>query len=34
LRIRDGAVASSSNGIIITNAVQPDNPVIYVNPAG
>lgn len=27
------AIASSSNGIILTDAKQPDNPIIYVNPA-
>ncbi len=33
LRVRDRAISSSSNGIIITDAAQPDNPVVYVNPA-
>ena len=33
LRVRDRAVASSVNGIIITDATQPDNPITYVNPA-
>ncbi len=33
LRIRDRAIASSTNGIVITDATRPDNPIIYVNPA-
>ncbi len=33
LRVRDRAISSSSNGIIITDAAQPDNPIVYVNPA-
>ncbi len=33
LRTRDRAICSSSNGILITDASLPDNPVIYVNPA-
>ena len=33
LRVRDRALASSTNGIIITDAGQPDNPIVYVNPA-
>jgi PAS domain S-box-containing protein len=33
IRVRDRAIASSSNGIIITDAGQPDNPISYVNPA-
>jgi PAS domain S-box-containing protein len=33
LRIRERAIAASSNGIVITDALQPDNPIIYVNPA-
>ena len=32
LRLLDRAIAASSNGIIITDPLQPDNPVIYVNP--
>ncbi len=32
-RIRDRAIAASSNGIIITKADQPGRPIIYVNPA-
>src|SRR5918993_3131733 len=33
LRLRDMAIAASSNGIVITDPHQPDNPIIYVNPA-
>ena len=33
VRVRDRALASSTNGIIITDAGQPDNPIVYVNPA-
>ena len=33
LRVLDRAIASSSCGIIITDPLAPDNPVIYVNPA-
>ncbi|MBD1915017.1 MULTISPECIES: response regulator [Cyanophyceae] len=33
LRLQERAIAASSNGIIITDARQPNNPVIYVNPA-
>jgi PAS domain S-box-containing protein len=33
IRVRDRAIASSTNGIILTDAVQPDNPIIFVNPA-
>ncbi|HEV2130631.1 MAG TPA: ATP-binding protein [Longimicrobiaceae bacterium] len=33
LRLRDRAMAASSNGIILTDATQPGNPIIYVNPA-
>ena len=33
LRLRDRAIAASSNGIIITDPNQPDNPIIYANPA-
>ena len=32
LRLLDRAIAASSNGIIITDPLQPDNPVIYANP--
>ena len=33
LRTRDRAITSSLNGILISDASRPDNPVIYVNPA-
>jgi PAS domain S-box-containing protein len=33
LRLRDRAIAASSNGVVITDPNQPDNPIIYVNPA-
>jgi PAS domain S-box-containing protein len=33
VRVRDRAMASSTNGIIITDAGQAGNPIIYVNPA-
>ena len=33
LRLRDRAIASASNGIIITDPRQPDNPIIFCNPA-
>jgi PAS domain S-box-containing protein len=33
LRTRDRAITSSINGIVITDASLPDNPVVYVNPA-
>jgi PAS domain S-box-containing protein len=32
-RVRDEAIASVSVGILITDPHQPDNPIIYVNPA-
>ena len=32
LRLLERAIASSSNGIAITDTTQPDNPIIYVNP--
>jgi len=32
-RLLERAIAASSNGIVISNAQLPDNPVIYVNPA-
>jgi PAS domain S-box-containing protein len=32
-RVRDEAIASVSAGILITDPRQPDNPIIYVNPA-
>ncbi|MEB3827106.1 response regulator [Phormidium sp. CCY1219] len=31
LRLLERAIASSSNGIVITDFQQPDNPIIYVN---
>ncbi|MUG95746.1 EAL domain-containing protein [Scytonema sp. UIC 10036] len=33
LRLMERAIAASSNGIVLTDALQPDNPIIYVNPA-
>jgi two-component system sensor histidine kinase/response regulator len=33
LRVQERALISSHAGVIITDALQPDNPVIYVNPA-
>ncbi len=33
LHLMERAIASSNNGIIIADATQPDNPVVYVNPA-
>src|SRR5256712_3661660 len=33
LRLRDRAIAETSNGILITDPHQRDNPIIYVNPA-
>ncbi|MBD1924397.1 PAS domain S-box protein [Microcoleus sp. FACHB-831] len=33
LRLRDRAIAASSNGIVICDARVPDLPMIYVNPA-
>jgi len=33
LRLRERAIAASSNGIVITDAQQASNPIIYVNPA-
>jgi PAS domain S-box-containing protein len=33
LRLRDRAIAATSDGIAITDARQPDNPVIYCNAA-
>ncbi|KAM3098791.1 PAS domain S-box protein [Phormidesmis sp. 146-35] len=32
LRLLERAIGASSNGIIITDATLPDNPMIYVNP--
>lgn len=31
LRMRDRALAATSNGVVITDARQPDNPVVYCN---
>ncbi len=33
LKLRERAIAASSNGIVITDATQPHNPMIYVNPS-
>lgn len=33
LHLMKRAIAASSNGIILTDPNQPDNPIIYVNPA-
>ena len=33
LRLQERAITSASDGIIITDPNQPDNPVIYANPA-
>ncbi|HEY9876801.1 MAG TPA: diguanylate cyclase, partial [Leptolyngbyaceae cyanobacterium] len=33
LRLMERAIAASSNGIVLTDAQQPDNPIIYANPA-
>jgi len=33
LNLMERAIASSNNGIIITDSTQPDNPIVYVNPA-
>lgn len=33
LRLRQRVIESSSNGIMITDSSEPDNPIIYVNPA-
>ncbi len=32
-RLVDLAVRSSGNGVVITDATLPDNPIVYVNPA-
>ena len=32
LRLTERAIAASSNGILISDATKPDNPIIYVNP--
>ena len=33
LKLRDRAIAATSNGIVITDPSQPDNPIIFCNPA-
>ena len=33
LHLMERAIAASSSGIVLTDANQPDNPIIYVNPA-
>ncbi|HLO50738.1 MAG TPA: PAS domain S-box protein, partial [Kamptonema sp.] len=33
LTLLERAIAASSNGIVITDTTQPDNPIIYCNPA-
>ncbi|MEX0272135.1 EAL domain-containing protein [Leptolyngbyaceae cyanobacterium UHCC 1019] len=33
LHLMERAIAASSNGVVLTDASQPDNPLIYVNPA-
>jgi PAS domain S-box-containing protein len=33
LRLQERAIVSSSLGVVITDAIQRDNPIIYVNPA-
>jgi PAS domain S-box-containing protein len=33
LKLRERAIAASSNGIVITDATHPKNPIIYVNPS-
>ena len=33
LRLRDRALAAATNGILITDAALPDNPIVDVNPA-
>jgi len=33
LLVRDQAIAAASNGIVISNARQPDFPIVYANPA-
>jgi two-component system cell cycle sensor histidine kinase/response regulator CckA len=33
LRLRERAIAETSSGILITDPHQPDNPIIYANPA-
>ncbi|MDJ0557313.1 MAG: PAS domain S-box protein [Microcoleaceae cyanobacterium MO_207.B10] len=33
MRLMKRAISSSNNGIVITDATQPDNPIIYANPS-
>lgn len=33
IRLRDRAIESSINGFLITSCDEPDNPIVYVNPA-
>jgi PAS domain S-box-containing protein len=33
LQLRERAIAASSNGVVITDATQANNPMIYVNPS-
>jgi len=33
LRLRDRAIAATSNGIVITDPSLTDNPIIFCNPA-
>lgn len=33
LRLRESAIEAASDGIVITDARAPDNPLVYVNPA-
>ena len=33
LRLLDRAVTASTNSIVITDPNQPDDPLVYVNPA-
>lgn len=33
IRLRDRAIESSVNGFLITSCTEPDNPIVYVNPA-
>ena len=33
LRVRERALAASANGVVISDAVRPDQPIVYANPA-
>jgi PAS domain S-box-containing protein len=33
IRLHDRAMSESNNGVVITDARKPDNPIVYVNPA-